>query len=246
MATGAPNRQPSDRDDPQRDDPQRDDPQKDSHSLLSDDDYVQAVQQEFASQPGHSDDARRKQNIWAGIQRRLGAADRNIGAMSPDRKTLIAGIVMAASAAFAGFFISSSLSTADGPAAIKGSADGPAAIKGTVAQQVIDVTLSAADTAVANIVITSPTPGWLTVFVRHGDSYTPWIQEAPLEAGDTPFNAADHQLAAGLNWPGADQDHSRHNVCAVAVSHRSALALLTADIAKLWPSFTSAHCLFSP
>lgn len=216
----------------------QDDP-TDDHKLLTDDEFAAAASREFAQaqqgQAQSSADAARSENIWRNIEQRLSAADRGIGAMSTGKKALIAGLVMAASAAFAGIFISGSLQTAEETTAIKG---------WDSARRVIAVALTSAEVATPNIVVTSPSAGWLTVFIRNGDSYTPWIKEAKLESGDTPFHAIDHPLPVGLKWPAPSDDHIRYNVCAVAITHRSALAMMEGNIAKLWSSFTSTNCLY--
>lgn len=226
MATGATNRQPDPREG-----------QGDQHKLLSDDEFAAEAQKEFVAEQKTMSvaDASRQQQIWQSIERRLVAADGSIRAMTARQKTLVASLVMAASAAFAGIYIAGSLQSVDESTAIKGSDS---------AKRVITVSLKSADPNTANVVVTSPSAGWLTVFIRHGDSYTPWITEAKLEPGDTPFYAIDHPLPAGMHWPAADKKLNSHNVCAIAVTHRSALTLMASNIAKLWPSFTDSNCLY--
>lgn len=224
MATGATNR---------RTEPHEGEDQ----NLLSDDEFATAAAKEFAAQSNNMSgaDTSRQQQLWHSIEQRLIAADSSIRAMTTRQKTLIAGLVMAASAAFAGIYIAGSLQTTDETTAIKGSDSG---------RRVIEVSIKSSTAKTRDIVITSPSAGWLTVFIRNGDSYTPWIAEAKLEPGDTPLYAADHPLPSGLKWPESDQDKSGHNVCAIAVTHRSALALMAGNIAKLWPSFTDTNCLY--
>lgn len=211
-------------------------PAFDDRKLLSDEEFAEEAQRDFAaskSQPS----AEREERVWANISAKLAKADRDIGAMSMRKKALIAGVVMAASACLAGIYIAGSLRPSEEVATT--------AIKGSDAtRRVIEVGLTAANASNPNVVLASKASGWVSVFIRNGDRYAPWIAEAKLEPGDNPLFGIDHPLPVGFSWPAPDLDHSHYNVCAIAVTHRSALAMMASNITKLWSSFTEANCLY--
>lgn len=231
-------------------------PKDDDRKLLSDEEFAEHIDKEFAAaspeerseQQQRAD--RQRQHLQATLDRTdpQDRVEQRAGSSSPGspRWLKLAAAVMLASTVLAGYLIHDALQPSEAETlAVKGTGSGTPG-SAEPAHRVLDITLSSPQPATARVVVTSKEPGWLAVYIRSGDKIVPWLAEFNLHQGDNPIFAIDHPLPVGGLWPKVDQDHSQHNVCGVAVTHRSALVTMAANIKKLWGSFSAQNCLYTP
>lgn len=232
-------------------------PEGDDRKLLSDEEFAEHIDREFAaaSPKERAGQQQRQDRQRQRLEAKLAELDQqnhseqqaSSSSKASPRWLGLAAAVMLASTILAGYLIHGVLQPAEPERiAVKGTGDPNPAGASPSDQRILDITLSSTQPSATGIVVASKEAGWLAVYIRSGDKILPWLGEFNLHKGDNPIFAIDHPLPVGSRWPTVDQDHRLHNVCGIAVSHRSALVTMAANIKKLWVSFSGQNCLYSP